>query len=175
MECFLPGVKGSIVKCVLCPRPRDKGVSDTIIPIELQVALRRRARQAQMRQQGRRAGAGQSWPLALETVLGPCRAVAVFLGPHGMESWPLREKWLALERRTRPQVFPVIPVLLSGGEPAPEFLSAQHPGGTCAPIPTTRWHWSWSCCSSPRKVSRRDRTLRPGSGRPSPQSARTGA
>ena len=74
---------------------------------------------------------GSPGPLALETVLGLCRAVAVFLGPHGMESWPLREKWLALERRTRPQGFPVIPVLLSGGEPVLEFLFPNTRGDLC--------------------------------------------
>lgn len=67
--------------------------------------------------------AGQPWPAALENALRACAAVVVFLGPHGMGSWQQREKWFALDRQTRETGFPVIPVLLPGGEPALEFLS----------------------------------------------------
>lgn len=67
--------------------------------------------------------AGQPWPLALGNALQACGAVVVFLGPHGLGSWQQREKWFALDRQTREARFPVIPVLLPGGEPALEFLS----------------------------------------------------
>ncbi len=66
---------------------------------------------------------GRPWPQALEEALGTCKAVCVFLGPHGMGPWQQREKELALIRQARDSAFPVIPVLLPGADPALEFLS----------------------------------------------------
>ncbi len=82
---------------------------------------------------------GCPWPQALEEALNSCRAVAVFLGPHGMGPWQQREKYLALDRQARDDWgeekylaldrqgreprFPVIPVLLAAAEPALGFLS----------------------------------------------------
>ncbi len=68
---------------------------------------------------------GQSWPQALERVLENCDAVAVFLGPEGMGSWQQREQDLALDRKSRQQGFPVIPVLLPGSDPPLGFLKLQ--------------------------------------------------
>lgn len=65
---------------------------------------------------------GRPWPAALEAAVGECGAVAVFLGPHGVGAWQQREKDLALDRQARDRTFPVIPVLLPGGEPALGFL-----------------------------------------------------
>jgi tetratricopeptide (TPR) repeat protein len=55
---------------------------------------------------------GQPWIDVLERTLGECRAVAIFLGPHGLGRWQQREKEVALERHAREPDFPVIPVLL---------------------------------------------------------------
>jgi energy-coupling factor transporter ATP-binding protein EcfA2 len=70
---------------------------------------------------------GQSWPKALETTLGNCRAVAVCIGQGEMGPWQQREQYLALERQVaaerRGYTFPVIPVLLPGAEPPLGFLS----------------------------------------------------
>jgi hypothetical protein len=66
---------------------------------------------------------GQPWPQALEAALGSCGAVAVFLGGAGMGKWQQREQYLALDRQTRDEGFPVIPVLLPGADPPLGFLS----------------------------------------------------
>src|SRR5262245_47678362 len=60
---------------------------------------------------------GRPWPQALEQTLGSCRAVAVFLGPHGMGRWQQPEHYLALDRQTRVPEFVVVPVLLPGADP----------------------------------------------------------
>ena len=70
--------------------------------------------------------AGMPWPQALERALGQARAVAVFLGAHGVGLWQKREIGYALDRQVREEqagsAFPVIPVLLPGTDPAPGFL-----------------------------------------------------
>lgn len=72
---------------------------------------------------------GQSWPKSLEANLAQCRAVAVCIGQGDMGPWQQREQYLALERQVSAersgQHFPVIPVLLPGGEPPLGFLSQQ--------------------------------------------------
>src|SRR5262245_25614371 len=67
------------------------------------------------------------WPQALERALGQARAVAVFLGAHGVGLWQKREIGYALDRqvsaeRDGGEAFPVIPVLLPGADPSPGFL-----------------------------------------------------
>jgi hypothetical protein len=62
------------------------------------------------------------WPQALEAVLHGCHAVAVFLGPRGMDPWQQWETGLALNRQARDPTFPVIPVLLPSADPALGFL-----------------------------------------------------
>ena len=70
--------------------------------------------------------AGMPWPQALEQGLGQAKAVAVFLGAHGIGLWQKREIGYALDRQVREEqagrAFPVIPVLLPGTDPAPGFL-----------------------------------------------------
>jgi WD40 repeat protein len=70
--------------------------------------------------------AGMPWPQALEGALGHARAVAVFLGAHGVGLWQKREIGYALDRQVREEqsgsAFPVIPVLLPGTDPSPGFL-----------------------------------------------------
>ena len=66
---------------------------------------------------------GRPWPQALEQILGSCRAVAIFLGPHGMGRWQQSEAYLALDRQAHADAFPVVPVLLPGADPALGFLS----------------------------------------------------
>jgi WD40 repeat protein/KaiC/GvpD/RAD55 family RecA-like ATPase len=70
--------------------------------------------------------AGMPWPQALEGALGQARAVAVFLGAHGIGLWQKREIGYALDRQVSAerdgQAFPVIPVLLPGTDPSPGFL-----------------------------------------------------
>lgn len=69
---------------------------------------------------------GLPWPQALEEALGSVRAVAVFLGPHGLGRWQKREMWFALDRQVQEEkagrAFPVIPVLLPGADPTSGFL-----------------------------------------------------
>jgi formylglycine-generating enzyme required for sulfatase activity len=70
--------------------------------------------------------AGLPWPQALEQALADVHAVAIFLGPRGLGLWQKREMWFALDRQTQEEragrVFPVIPVLLPGADPAAGFL-----------------------------------------------------
>ena len=66
---------------------------------------------------------GRSWVGALEKELANCKAVAIFIGPQGMGRWQQREREYALDRQTRDESFPVIPVLLPGADPALGFLS----------------------------------------------------
>src|SRR5512147_125960 len=61
--------------------------------------------------------AGQPWPQALEQILASCGAVAVFVGAQGLGPWQQREQDMALDRQGREPGFPVIPVLLSAGDP----------------------------------------------------------
>ncbi len=63
---------------------------------------------------------GRPWPLVLEEAIHACRAVAVFLGPHGMGHWQQREKGLALERQALDPNFPLGPGRSRGRVP---FLS----------------------------------------------------
>ena len=69
---------------------------------------------------------GAAWPQALESALSQSRAVAVFLGPHGLGGWQRREMFFALDMQVaaerRGAFFPVVPVLLAGADPAPSFL-----------------------------------------------------
>jgi hypothetical protein len=72
--------------------------------------------------------AGMPWPQALERALGQARAVAVFLGAHGVGLWQKREIGYALDRqvsaeRDGGEAFPVIP--------RPGSCSST-PGSTCA-------------------------------------------
>ena len=69
---------------------------------------------------------GLPWPQALESALISARAVAVFLGPHGLGGWQRREMSFALDLQVAAEkaarTYPVIPVLLKGADPAPSFL-----------------------------------------------------
>src|SRR5262245_40596761 len=68
---------------------------------------------------------GLPWPQALEDVLKTCRGVAVFLGRE-LGPWQKRELWFALDRQASEENagrrFPVVPVLLPGGDPGSGFL-----------------------------------------------------
>jgi WD40 repeat protein len=71
---------------------------------------------------------GSAWFPRLEKTLGTVRAVAVFLGPHGLGPWQQDEKDLALIRQKNEQragrAFIVVPVLLPGGSlPQEGFLN----------------------------------------------------
>lgn len=70
--------------------------------------------------------AGIPWPEAIESALSNVKAVIVFVGEHGLGEWQRREIAVALERQVQAsrnqRIFPVIPVLLPGGEPAASFL-----------------------------------------------------
>jgi formylglycine-generating enzyme required for sulfatase activity len=66
---------------------------------------------------------GRTWLEALEKVIYSCRVVLVFLGPHGLGRWQVREKNLALDRQAENKDFLVIPVLLPGSDPPLGFLS----------------------------------------------------
>jgi hypothetical protein len=73
---------------------------------------------------------GDPWQEGLEEALDSCATCAVFLGPSGVGPWHNEEMRVALDRRARDRTrsFRVIPVLLSGADPAdpnilPRFLS----------------------------------------------------
>src|SRR5262245_5086939 len=69
--------------------------------------------------------AGSRWVSLLENEVGGSRAVAVFIGPHGLGDWQEMEMQLALVRQIdekkagRP--FPVIPLILPGATPEKEL------------------------------------------------------
>jgi TIR domain len=65
---------------------------------------------------------GLAWPQVLERSLEQCHAVAVFVGPEPLGSWQVRESFMALDRQSRDETFPVIPVLLPGADPPLGFL-----------------------------------------------------
>jgi Novel STAND NTPase 1/TIR domain len=62
---------------------------------------------------------GQEWPALLENHLSACRAVAICVGPTGLGPWQKREQYVALDRQSRDNRFPVIPVLLPGAKDPP--------------------------------------------------------
>lgn len=64
------------------------------------------------------ASEDRPWQDVLRERMSACRAVVVFVGPAGLGRWQQREREFALDRRTRDEAFPVIPVLLPGAEPA---------------------------------------------------------
>lgn len=66
---------------------------------------------------------GLDWANTLEQHLTTCKAIAIFIGPHGFGDWQQREKWIALERQTRDSNFKVIPIILPGGTPSLGFLA----------------------------------------------------
>jgi hypothetical protein len=69
--------------------------------------------------------AGSRWVNLLEDEVGRSRAVAIFIGPHGLGDWQEMEMQLALVRQIdekkdlRP--FPVIPLILPGATPEKEL------------------------------------------------------
>lgn len=70
--------------------------------------------------------AGLPWPQAIEAHLRSARAVAVFIGRHGLGIWQKREMYFALDRQVEAErenrSFPVIPVLLEGADLGAGFL-----------------------------------------------------
>jgi WD40 repeat protein len=62
---------------------------------------------------------GQFWPERLERALSMADAVIVCLGPTGLGPWQKRETALALDRQSRDDGFPVIPLLLPGADDPP--------------------------------------------------------
>ena len=68
---------------------------------------------------------GLPWPQALEDGLKASRGVAVFLGRE-LGAWQKRELWYALDIQAAEEAagraFPVVPVLLPGGDPGSGFL-----------------------------------------------------
>lgn len=65
---------------------------------------------------------GLRWRPELERVLASCSSVVVMLGPHGIGEVQQREVDVALRRQDKDPRFPVVPVLLPGGEPPGGFL-----------------------------------------------------
>jgi formylglycine-generating enzyme required for sulfatase activity/energy-coupling factor transporter ATP-binding protein EcfA2/type II secretory pathway component PulM len=69
---------------------------------------------------------GLPWPKALEDTLQRVHAVAVFIGPHGIGNWQMREMWFALDiqikRGSDGNDFPVVPVILPDSDPPAGFL-----------------------------------------------------
>jgi energy-coupling factor transporter ATP-binding protein EcfA2 len=62
---------------------------------------------------------GRPWPPALEKALENSRACTVLIGPHGLGRWQIREMYAALDRQVRDPDFPVIPLLIPGGNEVP--------------------------------------------------------
>jgi len=68
--------------------------------------------------------AGQLWLRVFQDLVAKSSdAVAVFIGPHGIGRWQYYEMALAIDRSTREEGFPVIPVLLPGGDPGLSMLA----------------------------------------------------
>ena len=68
--------------------------------------------------------AGQLWLRTMQDlILNRSQAVAVFVGPHGIGRWQYYEMALAIDRSTREEGFPVIPVLLPGSDPGLSMLT----------------------------------------------------
>jgi len=65
---------------------------------------------------------GLRWRPELERVLASCGAVVVMLGPHGIGEVQQREVDVALRRQDKNPKFPVVTVMLPGGEPPGGFL-----------------------------------------------------
>ena len=69
--------------------------------------------------------AGSRWVSLLEGEVGSSRAVAVFIGPHGLGDWQEMEMQLALVRqideKKAGRQFPVIPLILPGATPDKEL------------------------------------------------------
>lgn len=65
---------------------------------------------------------GLRWRPELERVLASCGSVVVMLGPHGIGEVQQREVDVALRRQDKNPRFPVVPVLLPGGEAPGGFL-----------------------------------------------------
>ncbi|MCC7375536.1 MAG: TIR domain-containing protein [Verrucomicrobiales bacterium] len=68
---------------------------------------------------------GLRWRHELEVALAECRSVAVCLGPEGLGEVQKREVDVALQRQYRDAAFPVIPVILPGGEAPKGFLEGE--------------------------------------------------
>jgi TIR domain len=84
-----------------------------------------------------RLPAGQPWQPFLERELGRSSAVAVFVGRR-MGSWQHREVQVALDRQSREDDFPVIPVLLPGLDDEPKGFLALQTWVDLRAAPTTR-------------------------------------
>ncbi len=65
---------------------------------------------------------GLRWRPELERVLASCGSVVVMLGPDGVGEVQQREVDVALRRQDKDPRFPVVPVMLPGGEPPGGFL-----------------------------------------------------
>jgi hypothetical protein len=69
--------------------------------------------------------AGSRWVSLLENEVGDSRAVAIFIGPHGLGDWQEMEMQFALVRQIDEKKtghpFPVIPLILPGARPEKEL------------------------------------------------------
>ena len=61
--------------------------------------------------------AGHRWQAELEKAVRESEAFAAFCGPHGLGGWQEEEIGLALSRQVKEKTFPVVPILLKGGDP----------------------------------------------------------
>jgi hypothetical protein len=68
---------------------------------------------------------GLRWRHELEVALADCRSVAVCLGPQGLGDVQKREVDVGLQRQDRDAAFPVIPIILPGGEAPEGFLEGE--------------------------------------------------
>ncbi|MCK6501027.1 MAG: toll/interleukin-1 receptor domain-containing protein, partial [Nitrospira sp.] len=68
---------------------------------------------------------GLRWRPELERALAECGAVAVCIGPNGIGDVQKREVDVGLQRQDKAPDFPVIPVLLPGGETPAGFLEGM--------------------------------------------------
>ncbi len=65
---------------------------------------------------------GRDWIEALERALSSSRAMAMFIGPHGMGRWQQRERAWGQNREVEVETYSFIPVLLPGCEPPLGFM-----------------------------------------------------
>jgi formylglycine-generating enzyme required for sulfatase activity len=93
----------------LCHSGKDKPAV-----VELALKLREKGIEAWLDQAA--LPGGVHWLNEAAGALGACRSCAFFVGPNGLGQWQESELRIAIERHVKEGSFPVIPVILPGGD-----------------------------------------------------------
>jgi formylglycine-generating enzyme required for sulfatase activity len=102
----------------LCHSGKDK-------PAVLELALKLREKGIEAWLDKAELPGGGHWLNQAAEALGACRSCAFFVGPTGLGQWQESELRIAIERHVKEGTFPVIPVILPGGDPKslPTYLN----------------------------------------------------